>query len=39
MKNYHCKCCSFSSHIRTHYDNHLKTKKHQKLAEISPKLA
>ena len=39
MKNYHCKCCSFSSHIKTHYENHLKTKKHQKLAEISPKLA
>ena len=39
MKNYHCECCKFSSHIKTHYENHLKTKKHQKLAEISQKLA
>ena len=39
MKKYHCECCNFSSHIKTHYDKHLNTKKHQKLAEISPKLA
>ena len=35
--SFHCKCCSFSSHIKTHYEIHLKTKKHQKLAEISHK--
>lgn len=39
MKKYHCECCNFSSHIKTHYEKHLNTKKHQKLAEISPKLA
>ena len=39
MKKYYCECCDFKSHIKTHYEKHLKTKKHQKLAEISPKLA
>ena len=39
MKNYYCKRCKYSAHIKTHYNNHLKTKKHQKLAEISQKLA
>ena len=41
MKKYHCECCNFSSHIKTHYEKHLNTKKHQKLSEshhlVTPK--
>ena len=41
MKKYHCECCKFSSHIKTHYEKHLKTKKHQMLSEshhlVTPK--
>ena len=41
MKKYYCECCSFSSHIKTHYEKHLNTKKHKKLAEshhlVTPK--
>ena len=41
MKNYHCECCNFLSHIKTHYEKHLKTKKHQMLSEshhlVTPK--
>ena len=36
MKKYHCECCNFSSHIKTHYEKHLKTKKHQMLSESYP---
>jgi len=28
MVLYTCKCCNFSSNIKTHYNRHLKTKKH-----------
>ena len=41
MKKYHCECCNFTSHIKTHYEKHLKTKKHQMLSEshhlVTPK--
>ena len=41
MKNYYCECCNFSSHIKTHYEKHLKSKKHQMLSEshhlVTPK--
>ena len=30
MPTYTCKCCDFTTHIKTHYASHLKTKKHQK---------
>ena len=30
MPTYTCKCCHFTTKIKTHYMNHLKTKKHQK---------
>ncbi len=30
MPIYTCKCCHFTTKIKTHYANHLKTKKHQK---------
>ena len=30
MPIYTCKCCQFSTHIKTHYIKHLGTKKHQK---------
>jgi hypothetical protein len=28
MVLYNCDCCNFSSKIKTHYNRHLKTKKH-----------
>ena len=28
MPIYHCKCCNYETHIRTHYTKHMKTKKH-----------
>ncbi len=39
MTKYTCKCCEFETHIKTHYERHLRTKKHEKLAQISQKLA
>tara|TARA_B100000963_G_scaffold360835_1_gene393378 strand:- start:250 stop:1089 length:840 start_codon:yes stop_codon:yes gene_type:complete len=39
MVIYTCRCCDYTTHIKTHYNKHLKTKKHLDLAEISPKLA
>ena len=36
---YHCECCNFTTKIKTHYNTHLKTKKHLRLSEISQKLA
>lgn len=38
MPNYTCECCCFSTHIKTHYMNHLKTKKHQKYKKSQPKV-
>lgn len=28
MPFYHCKCCDYETHIKTHYTKHIKTKKH-----------
>lgn len=28
MPSYHCACCDFVTHIKTHYSTHLNTKKH-----------
>ena len=28
MPVYHCKCCDYETHIKTHYTKHMKTKKH-----------
>lgn len=28
MPIYHCKCCDYETHIKTHYSKHIKTKKH-----------
>ena len=43
MPLYTCKCCQFSTMIKTHYTNHLKTKKHQNcssnVAFCSPNVA
>ena len=33
MPEYICKCCDFQTKIKTHYNRHLKTKKHQKKVE------
>lgn len=29
MPIYHCECCNFQTHIKTHYSSHLRTKKHK----------
>lgn len=34
MPIYHCKCCKYSTHIRTHYNKHLTTKKHKTVLKI-----
>ena len=36
---YYCKHCNYRAKQKSHYDKHLKSKKHIKLAEVSPKLA
>ena len=28
MPLYHCECCDFATHIKTHYTTHLNTNKH-----------
>ena len=33
MPKYICKCCDFQTKIKTHYNRHLKTKKHQRKVE------
>lgn len=38
MPIYTCECCQFSTHIKTHYTNHLKTKKHMKYKKSHPKV-
>jgi DNA repair exonuclease SbcCD ATPase subunit len=37
--NYYCECCNYSTKRNSSYEKHLETKKHKKLAEVSPKLA
>jgi hypothetical protein len=39
MSKYYCSHCDYDAKVKGNFDRHLKTKKHQKLAKISPKLA
>lgn len=43
MEDYYCKCCNYTTHIKSNYTKHMKTKKHQKIsqniAKFSPDLA
>lgn len=38
MVNYNCECCGFETQIKTHYERHLKTKKHHSLSSCYPKI-
>lgn len=38
MPNYECKCCCFSTKIKTHYATHLKTMKHKRSTKSQPKV-
>ena len=37
MTIYTCECCQFRTHIKTHYVNHLQTRKHQKYKKVNQK--
>ena len=37
ISNYYCSHCDYDAKQKSDYDKHLKTKRHQKLAEISHK--
>ena len=37
MSSYHCKCCVFSTNLKSNYTRHLKTKKHQNVIQSYPK--
>ena len=37
MTKYDCKCCSFTTELKSNYTRHLKTKKHQKCIQSYPK--
>lgn len=37
METYYCKCCKFSTKLKSNYTRHLKTKKHQKVIQSYPK--
>ena len=37
METYDCKCCKFSTKLKSNYTRHLKTKKHQKVIQSYPK--
>uniref|UniRef100_A0AB39JF92 C2H2-type domain-containing protein n=1 Tax=Florenciella sp. virus SA2 TaxID=3240092 RepID=A0AB39JF92_9VIRU len=37
MPIYHCKCCNYSTHIKTHFVKHLNTKKHKKSTQSQQK--
>ena len=39
IDDYYCKCCNYRAKQKCHYDKHILTKKHRKLAQISPELA
>ena len=39
MSKYYCIYCDYDAKVKSSYDKHLKTKKHEKLVKISPKLA
>ena len=37
MTSYDCKCCNFSTKLKSNYTRHLKTQKHQKVTQSYPK--
>ena len=37
MTSYDCKCCNFSTKLKSNYTRHLKTQKHQKVIQSYPK--
>jgi len=37
MASYDCKCCNFSTKLKSNYTRHLKTQKHQKVTQSYPK--
>ena len=37
MTSYDCKCCNFSTNLKSNYTSHLKTQKHQKVIQSYPK--
>ena len=38
MPNYTCKCCNYSTHIKTHFTKHLATKKHIESTKSQPRV-
>ena len=39
MSTYDCKCCNFSTKLKSNYTRHLKTKKHKNVIQSYPKLS
>jgi len=39
MSTYTCKCCNFSTKLRSNYERHLTTKKHQNVSKMYPNVS